>query len=441
MITNFQASDALRKKAHALIPGGSHTYAKGDDQYPQLSPGFLARGLGSHVWDVDGNEFIEFGQGNRSVGLGHCHPAVTEAARKALALGVNFVRPHAIEVEAAEQFLAMIPNAEMVKFSKDGSDATSGAVKLARAYTGRDLIAICGDHPFFSVDDWFIGATAMDGGIPQATKDLTVKFRYNDIASVEALFAHYPGRIAGIILEAEKTDAPKDGFLQKLHALARKEGALFILDEMITGFRWSNGGAQALHGLDPDLSTWGKAMSNGFSVSALAGKREFMRLGGLDHTDKPRVFLLSTTHGAETHGLAAAIATMKVYQNEPVIAENNRKGERLKRELTDVAARHGVSERVRILGPDCCLLFTSGDRDGKPSQGMRTLLLQELIKRGVLAPSLVISYAHSEEDISKAIDAFDGALAIYRRALDDGYEKYLVGPPSQIVYRAFNVAR
>ena len=222
----------------------------------------------------------------------------------------------------------------MVKFSKDGSDATSGAVKIARAYTGRDLIAICGDHPFFSVDDWFIGTTAMNGGIPEATQKLTVKFRYNDIESVKALFAQHPGQIAGFILEAARTDEPRDGFLHELQRSCHANGALLILDEMITGFRWHKCGAQHVYDIDPDLSTWGKALANGFSVSALAGKREFMRLGDLDHYDKPRVFLLSTTHGGETHALAAAIATMR----------------RLPRRAGDRAplpARHAAEDRAR----------------------------------------------------------------------------------------------
>src|SRR5262245_21368681 len=158
----YQVSDRLRAIAHRLIPGGCHTYAKGDDQYPILAPGFIARGSGCRVWDVDGNEYIEYGMGNRTVGLGHAYPAIIEAVQRELARGSNFTRPAEIEVECAEEFLSLIEGAEMVKFCKNGSDATSGAVRLARAYTGRDLIARCADHPFFSTDDWFIGSTEID---------------------------------------------------------------------------------------------------------------------------------------------------------------------------------------------------------------------------------------------------------------------------------------
>jgi len=438
MIDKFDESERLRKRAHALVPGGSHTYAKGDDQYPVRSPSHVVRGLGCRVWDADGNEYIEYGNGNRAVALGHAFPAVVDEVKRELDKGVSFTRPGAIEVEAAETFLSVVKNAEMVKFSKDGSDATSGAVKLARAYTGRDLIAICADHPFFSVDDWFIGSTPMHGGIPDPVRDLTVKFRYNDIENVKALIAQYPGRIAGFILEAERIDPPKDNFLHELQRLARADGALFILDEMITGFRWHEQGAQHVYGIDPDLSTWGKAMANGFSVSALAGKREYMRLGDLTQTDHKRVFLMSTTHGGETHGLAAAIATMQVYQREPVIERLQAAGDRLRRGVAEVAALHGVQSHITTMGRSCNLLFGTLDGDGQPSQAFRTLFLQETIKRGVIMPSLVVCYAHSDADIDQTIEAVSGAMAVYKQALDGGVERFLVGRPSEPVYRTYN---
>jgi glutamate-1-semialdehyde 2,1-aminomutase len=428
----------LQERAHALVPGGCHTYAKGDDQYPVLAPGFIARGEGCHVWDVDGNEYIEYGMGNRAVGLGHAYPAVNRAVAETLDKGCNFTRPTPYEVECAEHLLALVPGAEMAKFCKDGSDATSGAVRLARAYTGRDLIGICGDHPFFSVDDWFIGTTAMNGGIPAATRRLTTSFRYNDIASVKAMFDEHPGEIAAVILEAARTEEPANGFLQDVQRLCHANGALLILDEMITGFRWHKGGAQSAYNIVPDLSCWGKALANGFSVSALAGKREFMRLGGLDHHDKPRVFLLSTTHGAETHALAAAIATMRVYQSEPVVERIYQQGTRLRTGAEQAIRRRGLSDHVKILGRPCCLLYATLDRELKPSQAFRSLFLQETIRRGVLMPSLVVSYTHTDAAIDETVAAIDGALEIYARALEDGVDRYLVGRPSEPVYRHWN---
>jgi glutamate-1-semialdehyde 2,1-aminomutase len=430
----------LQRRAHTLIPGGCHTYAKGDDQYPIEAPAFIARGSGCHVWDVDGNKFIEYGMGNRAVGLGHAFPAVIQAAAAQLQHGCNFTRPSSIEVLCAEKLLSLLPSADMVKFCKDGSDATSGAVRLARAYTGRDKIAICADHPFFSTDDWFIGTTAMDAGIPESVKKLTVGFRYNNLASLRALFEAHPGEIAACILEPARNEEPQDGFLEGVQTLCRQNGTLLIFDEMITGFRWNNGGAQAVYGVEPDLSCWGKALANGFSVSALAGKREFMRLGGLDHTDKPRVFLLSTTHGAETHALAAAIANMEIYEREPVIEHNYAMGERLRQGFEAVTRRRQLQDHVKISGRSCCLTYATLDADKKPSQAMRTLFLQETIRRGVLMPSLVVSYAHTEDDIDATIDAIDGALGVYADALAHGVQRYLVGRPSQIVYRKFNTA-
>ncbi|WP_029351195.1 glutamate-1-semialdehyde 2,1-aminomutase [Bosea sp. 117] len=437
-VQSFRTSERLSRHAHRLIPGGCHTYAKGDDQYPLLAPGFIERGFGCRVWDVDGNEFIEYGMGNRAVGLGHAHPEVVRAAQRALPNGCNFTRPSPIEAACAEQFLRLIGRAEMVKFCKDGSDATSAAMRLARAYTGRDRIACCADHPFFSTDDWFIGTTAMDAGIPEAVKALTLTFRYNDLQSARTLFALHPGKIAALILEPARLDDPKEGYLQALRQLCHDNGALFVLDEMITGFRWHAGGAQQLYDVDPDLSCFGKAMGNGFAVSALAGKREFMRLGGLDHTDRPRVFLLSTTHGAETHALAAAMATMHIYESEPVVEHLYRQGLRLRDGIEDAIRRRGLADHVKVLGRPCNLAYAALDGECRPSQAFRTLLLQETIRRGVLMPSLVVSYAHRDRDIDRTIEAVDEALEIYGRALEDGVEHHLVGRPSQIVYRRYN---
>ena len=436
----MSASRRLQRRAHELIPGGCHTYAKCDDQYPLIAPPFIARGAGCHVWDTDGNEYIEYGMGNRAVGLGHAYEPVLRAVREQLSRGCNYTRPAVIEVECAEQFLGLVGSAEMVKFCKDGSDATSGAVKIARAYTGRDMIACCGDHPFFSTDDWFIGTTAMNAGVPETIRALTVTFKYNDLDSVKALFDKHPGRIAAVILEAARTEEPRDNFLHKVRDHCHSRGALFILDEMITGFRWDVGGAQRYYGIEPDLSSFGKALANGFSVSALAGRREFMRLGGLGHFDRPRVFLLSTTHGAETHALAAAIATMRIYKNEPVIEHLVRQGERLRQQGSALVRAHGLDSYVKFLGRPTCLLFDTRDREGRPSQAMRTLFLQETIRRGVLMPSLVVSYSHSDEDIDRTLEAIDAALAVYAKALDGGIDRFLIGPPSQPVMRSYNAA-
>lgn len=434
---SFSASQALQRRAHELIPGGAHTYSKGDDQFPESAPGLIARGKGCHAWDIDGNEFIEYGMGLRAVTLGHAFGPVVEAASRQMQLGANFTRPAKIEVDAAEEFLGLIEGAEMVKFAKNGSDVTTAAVKLARAYTGRDMVAICGDQPFFSTDDWFIGTTETNAGIPHSVVELTLQFRYNDLASLAELFDRHPDQIACVVMEAEADTLPIPGYLQQVKDLCERRGALLIFDEMITGFRWHLGGAQKFHGVAPHLSTFGKALGNGFAVSALAGKREIMCLGGLNH-GQPRVFLLSTTHGAETHALAAAIATLQVYAERGVVEVLWRQGELLRTLVEQSIQENRLVGYFELLGRPCNLIFATRDVNRERSQSFRTLFMQEMIRRGVIAPSFVVSYSHSDADIRQTAEAVDEVLGIYRKALDEGVEKYLEGRPVRPVNRRFN---
>lgn len=431
----FRCSRAHQARAHTLVPGGAHTYARGDDQMPEAMPVVVARGEGCRVWDVDGNAFVEYGMGLRAVTLGHAHPRVTAAAAAWLARGACFSRPAAIELDAAEAFLRLVSTAEMVKFCKDGSSATTAAIKLARAATGRDMVAYCADHPFLSQDDWFIGTTPMDAGIPDAVKALSVGFRYGDAASLEALFDRYPSRIAAVILEPARGTEDARPFLLDVQRLCRRHGAVFILDEMITGFRWHARGAQHLYGVAPDLSTFGKAMANGFAVSALAGRRDLMERGGL-RTPHERVFLLSSTHGAETHALAAAAETMRIYAEEPVVERMEIQGRRLADGLTALAHRHGVAHAFETVGRASNLVFVTRDAEGQPSQAYRTLFLQEMTRRGVLAPSFVVSAAHDDDALEATLAAADAALAVYADALEAGSAaRFLSGRPVQPVFR------
>jgi glutamate-1-semialdehyde 2,1-aminomutase len=433
----FAESRRLQAKSHSIIPGGAHTYAKGDDEYPEAAPGFIVRGEGCHVWDVDGNKFIEYGMGLRAVSLGHAFAPVVEAAQQQMLMGSNFTRPARIELEYAEELLQVLTNSDMVKFAKNGSDVTTAAVKLARAYTGRDMVAICADQPFFSCDDWFIGTTELNAGIPQPYRELTASFHYNDLESVKELFERHSGRIACLILEPATAEEPRDDFLRHLKLLCEKRGSLLILDEMITGFRWHISGAQATFGVVPDLSTFGKAMGNGFAIAALAGKREIMKLGGLDHASE-RVFLLSTTHGAETHALAAARETLNIYRRCQVVEHLYRQGERLRAGINACIACHGVGGQFEVLGRAPNLIYATKDADGKNSQGFRTLFLQEMIRGGIIAPSFVVSFSHSDEVIDHTIEVVDRALGVYARALAEGLDKYLLGRPVKPVNRRFN---
>ncbi|MFM9442227.1 glutamate-1-semialdehyde 2,1-aminomutase [Streptomyces acidiscabies] len=416
MTVGTEKSRQANERLHALIPGGAHTYAKGDDQYPENLAPVISHGRGAHVWDVDGNRYVEYGSGLRSVSLGHAHPRVTEAVRQQLDRGANFVRPSVVEIEAAERFLATVPTAEMVKFAKNGSDATTAAVRLARAATGRSRVALCADHPFFSTDDWFITTTPMSAGIP--SNDLTVSFPYGDLAATEALLAR-DGDIACLILEPATHTEPPPGYLAGLRDLADRYGCVLVFDEMITGFRWSEAGAQGLYGVVPHLSTFGKALGNGFAVAALAGRRELMELGGLRHSGD-RVFLLSTTHGAETHALAAAMAVQTVYVEEGITARLHALGERLAAGVREAAAGMGVGEHVLVRGRASNLVFATLDTEGRPSQEYRTLFLRCLLAGGVLAPSFVVSSALTEGDVDCTVEVVGQACAVYRKALDAG---------------------
>ena len=271
MIPSFERSNALQARLHHVVPGGAHTFAKGADQYPEGMAPVLVRGEGARVWDVDGNEFVEYGMGMRAVTLGHGYAPVLDAVRAALADGVSFSRPTVLELAAAEDFLAVVPGADMVKFCKNASDATSAALRLARAATGREIVAMCADQPYFSSQDWFVGTLPMSTGVPAAVRSLVRGFRYNDLASLRAILESEP--VACVILEAASALAePEPGFLEGVRALCDRHGAVLVFDETITGFRWAAGGAQAVYGVIPDLSTWGKAMGNGFSIAALAGQ-------------------------------------------------------------------------------------------------------------------------------------------------------------------------
>lgn len=430
------ATRELQRRAHAAIPGGAHTYAKGDDQFPQIAPPFLARGRGSHVWDLDGNEYIEYALGLRSVTLGHAWPSVLDAAEAQMRLGQNFGRPSPIEVECAESLIDLIDAADMVKFTKDGSTANTAAIKLARAATGRTKIALCHDHPFFSYDDWAMVVTDVDAGIPAQVGASTLTFPYDDLPAFERLLIDHDD-LACAILEPAKYADPSPGYLTGVRELCDRHGVVMILDENISGFRWDIGGAQRYYGVRPHLSTFGKAIANGFALAALAGERSIMELGGLEH-DRDRVFLLSTTHGGETHALAAAVATMDVYRSEPVIERLDSAGARLQTGCRERIAAHGLQGYVGVEGKACCLIYTTADQDGKPSQWFRALFMQEMIRRGVIGPSFITCYSHSDADIDHTIAAFDATLGVYAQALEDGVDRHLEGGPTKNVYRRRN---
>lgn len=435
----FDKSNELRVRAKRLIPGGAHTYSKGDDQFPGQAPHTIMRGKGARVWDADGNEFVDWQMGLTSVLLGHAYEPVVESVRKELEFGCNFVRPSYLEAELAERVIDLIDSAEMVKFGKNGSNATTAAVKLARAYTGRDLV-LRADQPFFSIDDWFIGDTVVNSGIPQGIRDLTRHCRFNDLAEMEKAFAEYGKDVACVILEPAATEEPKPGYLQGIADLCKKYGAVFILDEVVTGFRFHPKGAQHLYGVKPDLSCFGKAMANGFSISAIVGKREIMELGGIDH-DRERVFLLSTTYGGETHHLRAAMKCLEIMTaNDNEVSRHVwAVGKRIRENYNAIARELGLDKLTRVDGIDCRPYLVFLDDQGKPDNVLRTLFMQEMIKHGVLVQAFAPSFSHRDSEIDQTVAGFRKALGTLRAAIDQKkVREWLIGDPVRPVFRKYN---
>jgi len=304
--TNITAEKRLLK----LIPGGAHTYSKGKDQFSSNAPKVIKKGAGAYIYDIDGKKYLSWSMGLYTVILGHAYKPIIKRVIKELYNGVNFQRPSILELEFADIITKLIPCAEMVKFAKNGSTTTTAAIKLSRAYNKKYKIAVCAQNPFFSYDDWFIGSTPCNRGIPKKFMDQVFKFNYNDIKGVEKIFKNHGHEITALIMEPLKYEEPKKNFLKKVRLLCKKYKIVFILDEMITGFRFPLGGAQKYYGVKPDLTTFGKALANGYSMSFLAGKKEIMELGGIQK-EQMKTFLVSSTHGAETHSIAAAIETIK----------------------------------------------------------------------------------------------------------------------------------
>jgi glutamate-1-semialdehyde aminotransferase len=435
-INNFSESDKYRAKIHNLIPGGAHTYSKGDDQFPILSPAAITHGEGAYVWDVDGNKFIECLGGLASVSLGHAYKPVVERVIKELHKGNNFSRPSIIEAEIAERFLDMVKVHDMIKFAKNGSVVTTAAVKLARAYTGKKLVARPIDHPFYSYDDWFIGSTDVKSGIPSDIQALTVTYQSDNLQSLIDLFNKYPNQIACVISEPEKFNVLPENYLSDAIELAHKNGALWIMDEMITGYKTDFPGSMSKYKVVPDMTTWGKGIANGFSFCCLTGKKEVMELGGIRNAGTEKLFLISTTHGGETSSIAAALATMDEFEKNNVVAYNQQIGQMFIDKSKALIASHGLQNSIKNMQFNWHASLGYFDNEVNNSFGLRTLLHQELIKRGVLFQGVFCPhFSHTEEQVNYIIDAMNESLPIYKKALDEGFEKYLVGNPIKPVFR------
>lgn len=409
MSKRYAKSEALLERALRTIPLGAQTFSKSRTQFPfGVSPYFITHGSGSKVVDADGNEYVDFINSLAAIVLGYRDPDVDNAVRQQLEEGSIFSLSHPIEAQVAEEIVKVVPSAQMVRFGKNGSDATAGAVRLARAFTNRDRIATCGYHGW---QDWYIGSTTRNRGVPQATRDLTHGFRYNDLESLHALFKQHPGEFAAVIMEPMNIEEPKDHFLHKVQELARKNGALFILDETITGFRYHVGGAQALFGLQPDLSAFGKALANGYPVSAIAGRADVMKL-------MEEVFF-SFTFGGETLSLAAALATLRKLQREPVTDHLASFGRKVIDRVNGMIGEFNLGKHLRLSGHPSWSFLTFEPGTTPTVWELKTLFLQEMFSQGILILGTHnICYAHGPEDSEKLAGAYRHTLGIIAEVVE-----------------------
>ena len=408
-ISRYNKSEILLKKALKIIPLGTQTYSKSLMQFPYgISPYFIEKGKGSHVWDIDGNEYIDFINALCAVNLGYQDSDVDNAVKAQMEKGVIFSLASPLEVELSSKIIEMVPCAEMVRFGKNGSDVTTAAIRLARAYTQKEHIIFCGYHGW---QDWYMGAYSECLGIPESTRQLTHSFVYNDIQSLDKIFKEYPDQIAAVIMEPMTIEFPKNNFLKEVKELTHCNKALFILDEIITGFRFSEGGAQELFGVTPDLACFGKGIANGYPLSALVGKRDIMQL-----VDK---ISFTLTHGGETLSIAAGLATLKKIQKSNVTESIIKKGEILIKEVNTLIYQHKLSNILDVKGHPSWSFLIFNNIKGHTSQDLMTFFMGEVLKRGVLFfGDHVLSYSHSEKDIQYLLSVYDEVFPLIKKRTD-----------------------
>jgi len=407
----LEKSECHWNQAKKYIPGGGQTFSKAPFQHVNgVAPKFIGRCKGCHVWDLDDNEYIDYMLGLGPVILGHADDEINNAIVDSLGMGIALSLPHPIEMELAQDLYEIIPCAEMARFGKNGSDATAGAVRAARGITGRDKIACCGYHGW---QDWYIGTTGRNLGVPGAVQELTLKFEYNNLESLQRLFDEHPGQIAAVIMEPVNFYEPQDNFLGKVRDLAHANGALLIFDEIITGFRMAMGGAQAVYGVEPDLACFGKAMGNGMPISAVVGKAEYMKI--FDD------IFFSFTFGGELASIAAARATIKALNERNGLAHIASMGKRLKRGYTAVADKLNLNKTTKMIGFDWWPEYLFFDEQGNASREIQSLFQQEIVRRGILSRAgMMISVSHTKDDIDHTLNVFEQALYVVGQAIEQG---------------------
>ena len=424
----FRRSNELLERAEKVIPLGAQTFSKSHTQFPTpYAPLFLTHGKGGRVWDVDGNEYVDLVCGLLSVTLGYCDPDVDAAIKEQLGNGISFSLSTELEAQLAERMVELIPCAEMVRFGKNGTDATSAAIRLARAFTGRDHVIACGYHGW---QDWYIGATARNLGVPKDVQALTHKLPFNDIEAVKKLCAAHKSEIAAIILEPAAGEEPKKGYLEELREITRDQGTILIFDEVITGFRWSLGGAQSYYGVTPDLTACGKGMGNGMPISAVLGRADIMMM-------MEKVFY-SGTFGGETLSLAASIAVIDKMKRENVIPRLWETGKKMADEVDTLINKYNLQDSISLSGADPWKVVNFKNHPQATKEAIKTRWLIEMLRAGVfIGGSHNICYAHTPEDIKHVTRAYDTALPRIADDLQSGkLEERLETPP---VYPVFSV--
>lgn len=420
-------SKAWLARAEKVIPGSSQTFSKGGNQHVRgVAPVFLVKGKGCRVWDVDGNEYIDYIQGLLPNILGYAHEGVNAAVTAQMAEGHSFSLPHPLEVELAERLTRLIPCAEKVRFGKNGSDVTSGAVRAARALTGRDRIACCGYHGW---QDWYIGSTTRNAGVPQAVRDLTHSFAYNDLASLQTVLEQHPGEFAAVIMEPVNFWPPAQGFLEDVKNLAHRHGALLIFDEICSGFHFGLGGAQKKFGVTPDLACFGKAMGNGLPIACVVGKADAMQVF--------EDIFFSFTFAGEVSSMAAAMTVLDVLENSDALARMETNGRILQQGLNSMAKSAGLQDRIQCIGYPIWSLIKFLDAEGKDSFLVRSLFSQECVKRGVL--SLVthnMTAAHDPISVEETLGVYAAVCkTLGNWLLDPQPERFLEGDLIHPVFR------
>lgn len=405
---NLSESDRLFADAYKVIPGGTQTFSKAPAQHVSgVSPKLLMRASGCHVWDVDGNQYIDYMMALGPNILGYADEEVNEAAYKGAKLGVNSSLGHPLEAQLAKELVSIIPCAEMVRFGKNGSDVTTAAIRVARAYTGRDKVLVCGYHGWH---DWFIGSTSRNLGVPQVVQDLTLEFFYNDIESLLTAFNENPDSIAAVIMEPVNFYEPEDDFLQKVKSITHNNEAVLIFDEVITGFRMALGGAQSHFNVTPDLACFGKAMANGYPISALVGSSKIMSLF-------EDVFFSGTFSG-ELVSISAALATIKALEERNTLNHVNRVGLILKEGYNEISHSLGMHHTTEMIGYGWWPEYIFYDEHGKGSLEIQSLFQQEIVRRGVLSRAgIFLCGSHQEADIERTLQIFKEALMIVSEAI------------------------